>query len=75
MDSRLGRYVGRHHWGMLATFLALSGTAYAASELPANSVGTKQIKPGALTLAKVSPGARSSLRGAQGKAAGDLAGH
>ena len=36
----------------LALFVALGGTAYAAS-LPANSVGTKQLKPNAVTTAKI----------------------
>ena len=40
----VGRYIGRHYWGMLAMFIALGGTAYAATQLPANSVGTKQIQ-------------------------------
>src|SRR5664279_2232360 len=37
----------------LALFLALGGAAYAASKLPKNSVGTKQIKKNAVTGAKV----------------------
>jgi hypothetical protein len=38
------------------------GTAYAATQvLPKNSVGAKQIKPGAVTPAKLSKSARSSL--------------
>ena len=39
-----------------ALFVALSGTAYAATTLPANSVGTKQIKNGAVTGAKIKNG-------------------
>ena len=38
------RYVRRHHIGLLALFIALGGTSYAAVALPANSVGTKQIE-------------------------------
>lgn len=37
----------------LALFIALGGVSYAAVVLPANSVGTKQIKSGAVTGAKV----------------------
>jgi Collagen triple helix repeat (20 copies) len=48
-------YIRRHHLGMLALFVALSGTAYAAS-LPRNSVGTAQLKRNAVTSAKVKPG-------------------
>jgi hypothetical protein len=37
----------------VALFVALGGTSYAAIVLPANSVGTKQIKKSAVTSAKV----------------------
>ena len=37
----------------IALFVALGGTSYAAIVLPANSVGTKQIKNNAVTAAKV----------------------
>jgi hypothetical protein len=37
----------------LALFVALGGTGYAAIKLPANSVGTKQLKKNAVTSAKV----------------------
>ena len=40
----------------LALVVALSGTAYAAG-LPRHSVGTKQLKSGAVTAAKLKPGA------------------
>lgn len=51
----------------LALFLVLSGgAAYAASHLPAKSVGTKQLKQGAVTGAKVKDG---SLSGADVNAA------
>jgi hypothetical protein len=59
-------YVRRHHLGMLALFVALSGTAYAAT-LPRNSVGTAQLKRNAVTSAKVKPGSllRSDFRRGQ----------
>src|SRR3954470_19298351 len=60
MLKLLGGYVRRHHVGLLALFLALSGTAYAAT-LPRNSVGTAQLKQNAVTSAKVKNG--SLLRG------------
>jgi hypothetical protein len=47
--------------GYLALFVALGGTAVAATSLPANSVGTKQLKNGAVTGAKV---AKNTLTGA-----------
>jgi hypothetical protein len=37
----------------LALMVALGGTSYAAIRLPANSVGTKQLKKGAVTAVKV----------------------
>ena len=37
----------------LALMMALGGTSYAAIRLPANSVGTKQLKKGAVTAVKV----------------------
>jgi hypothetical protein len=51
--------------GIVALFVALGGTSYAATQLPANSVGTKQIRPGAVTPAKLSP----KLEGLLGKTA------
>ena len=38
---------------LIALFVALGGTGYAALKLPANSVGTKQLKKNAVTGAKV----------------------
>jgi hypothetical protein len=46
----------------IALAVALGGTSYAATRLPANSVGTKQLKLGAVTGVKVK---RDSLTGAQ----------
>jgi hypothetical protein len=40
----------------LALFIALGGASYAAFKLPKNSVGTKQLKNGAVTEAKVKDG-------------------
>ena len=52
MLAGMGSYVRRHHVGFLALFIALSGTAYAAT-LPRNSVGTAQLKKNAVTAPKV----------------------
>jgi hypothetical protein len=41
---------------VIALVVALGGTSYAAIKLPANSVGTKQIKKNAVTTAKVEDG-------------------
>ena len=52
----------------LALFLALCGGAYAATQLPRNSVGTAQIKARAVTPAKLSTRAKQALTGARGPA-------
>jgi hypothetical protein len=44
---------------MLALFVALAGTSYAAIKLPANSVGTKQIKANAVVSSKIKNGSLS----------------
>jgi hypothetical protein len=49
-------YLRRHHIGIIALFVALGGTSYAATQLPDNSVGTRQIRPGSVTPAKLAPG-------------------
>jgi hypothetical protein len=46
-------YVRDHHIALLALFVALGGTSYAAATLAANSVGTRQLRAGAVTSAKV----------------------
>lgn len=50
----------------LALFLALGGAAFAATQLPRNSVGTGQLKPEAVTAGKIAKKTRNQLRGAQG---------
>jgi hypothetical protein len=47
-------------------FVVLGGTAYAATELGKNSVGTKQLKNGAVTKAKIAKSAQKALKGAEG---------
>ena len=64
----LVRYLRRHHVALLALFIALGGTSYAAVKLPANSVGSAQLKKNAVTAAKVK---NKSLR-AEDFAAGQL---
>ena len=65
----------------LALFIALGGVGYAAATLPANSVGTRQLKNGAVTKRKLANGAvttRKLARGfsapPSGRASGDLTG-
>ena len=55
----IGRYLRQHHVALLALMFALGGTAYAAS-LPRKSVGTKQLKTGAVTAKKIAGGAVGS---------------
>jgi hypothetical protein len=59
----------------IALLVALGGTGYAAIALPANSVGTAQLKNGAVTAAKVKPGSllKSSFAAGQLPTAGPLA--
>jgi hypothetical protein len=53
----------------IAVFLVLGGaTAFAASELGKESVGTKQLKKEAVGLAKIKTGAKTALKGATGPA-------
>ena len=76
MRKRFIEYLAQHHWGLIAAFIALGGSAYASgvAELPANSVGTKQIQHAAVTLGKIAPGAQAALRQPIGRAGGALAG-
>jgi hypothetical protein len=50
----------------LALFIALGGASYAAIKVPANSVGTKQVKNRAITQRKLDPRVLTSLHGARG---------
>jgi hypothetical protein len=51
---------------LVALFVALGGTSYAALRLPENSVGTAQLKNGAVTKGKIAKKTLGSLRGARG---------
>jgi hypothetical protein len=53
---------------LVALFVALRGAAYAAIQLPKNSVGTKQLRKGAVTKVKIKPATVKALRGATGPA-------
>lgn len=78
----LNRGVGflrRHAIGLLALFVAIGGTSYAALRIPAQSVGQRQLKPRsvgstqlrdkAVTSRKLSTGAKGVLRGGLGAGA------
>src|SRR5437588_2217462 len=60
MSARVVFYLRQNVLGLVAIFIALGGSAYAVGNLPRNSVGTKQIKNGAVTGRKV---ANSTLTG------------
>jgi hypothetical protein len=53
---KVGRYVKDHHLALIALFVALGGTSYAAGVLPRNSVGAAQLKANAVTSPKVKDG-------------------
>ena len=57
-------YLRRHHIGLLALFVALGGTSYAAAKLPKNSVGSSQIRSGAVTQSKLEKSVRTQLAAA-----------
>jgi hypothetical protein len=50
----------------IALFLALGGGAYAATQLPKNSIGSRQIKKGSIQVSDLSRAARKHLRGTTG---------
>lgn len=56
------KYIRQNAVAFLALFVALSGTAFAATSLPKNSVGNKQIKKSAVTGVKVK---KNTLTGTQ----------
>lgn len=66
MSRFLGRLTYANVIATLALFVALGGASYAATQLPSNSVGTKQIKKGAVTPAKLSQASKSTLTGPTG---------
>jgi len=54
----------------LCLFILLGGGAYAATQLPRNSVGSAQIRKHAVTPAKLSASVKRALHGAPGATAG-----
>jgi hypothetical protein len=52
----------------IALILAMGGTGYAAISIPANSVGTAQLRKGAVTKQKLAKKTLQALRGARGPA-------
>src|SRR3954447_18428351 len=60
MTSKLLSHIRGNAIAWLALFVALSGTTYAATSLPKNSVGNKQLKKNSVTGSKVK---KNSLTG------------
>jgi hypothetical protein len=56
------RFLRGNTIALLALFLALGGTTYAAVSLPKNSVGTKQLKKNAVTPAKIKKSAVTNAK-------------
>jgi hypothetical protein len=56
------RFLRGNTIALLALFIALGGTTYAATALPKNSVGTKQLKKNAVTAAKIKKGAVANAK-------------
>jgi hypothetical protein len=54
--TRLTAFVRNNAIGLIALFIALGGTSYAAIAIPAASVGTKQLRDGSITPAKLDSG-------------------
>lgn len=52
----LSTYLRRHHIGLLALFIALGGTSYAAVSLSANSVGARELKKQAVGAPEIKDG-------------------
>jgi hypothetical protein len=67
LPARLRRHVTYSNvMATVAVFIALGGISYAAIKLPANSVGTKQLRAKAVTLKKINPKARRALKARRG---------
>jgi hypothetical protein len=67
MTRGFGRFLRRNTIALLALFLALGGTTYAASTaFPKNSVGSKQVINGSLQTVDMSKKARKALKGNRG---------
>jgi hypothetical protein len=58
--ERLVGHLRSNAYGLIAIFIALGGSAYAATQLAKNSVGTKQIRNGAVHKSDVGVGAVGS---------------
>ena len=63
-------HVRRNAVAYVALFVALGGTGYAAVNLPAGSVGTRQLRNGAVTSSKLANGSVGAVKLASGSVSG-----
>ena len=67
MSGKILGYVKQHHVGLLALFLAVGGTSYAATALvPVNSVGSAQVINRSLRTIDLRRSTINALRGRRG---------
>jgi hypothetical protein len=59
--------------GVVALFVALGGTGYAAISIPKSSVGSRQLRNGAVTTNKIAKGAVTAAKLSSGSIAGSVA--
>lgn len=62
MINRILQCLRSQSIGVLALFIALGGTSYAAVNLPSGSVGTSQLRDHSVTPAKLDTGARRPVK-------------
>ena len=62
MSYRVVQHLRNNVVGYLALFVALGGVSYAAVSVPKHSVGTKQLKKGAVKRAKLANSAVTGRR-------------
>jgi hypothetical protein len=66
MEKLRARLTYANVMATIAVFIALGGASYAATQLPKHSVGTKQLRNGAVTYGKIAKSASKRLAGATG---------
>ena len=66
MLKRTGGFARRNAIALVALFVALGGTSYAAFGVPINSVGSAQIRNGAIPSGKLTVGNKNYLRAGLG---------
>jgi hypothetical protein len=71
MSTGFLRFLRGNSIALLALFVALGGTTYAATALPRNSVGSKQLKRNAVTATKIATNAVGGAKIANNSVKGD----